>query len=117
MTSTSIGKRGEHLACRFLESKKIDIVARNWRLGKGEIDIIGKDKDTLVFVEVKYRRSLVYGEPEEALTRKKQEMLRAAITGYIVKHRVRRFRVDVVAVLEMGGKVSIRLIKDILLLQ
>ena len=48
-----IGQKGEDLACRILEEKKWAILARNWRTRRGEIDIIGLDRDTIVFVEVK----------------------------------------------------------------
>jgi putative endonuclease len=117
MTNTKTGVRGEHFACRFLESKGMRIITRNWRYGKGEIDIIAQDKDTLVFIEVKYRKSLAFGLPEEAMTRAKQIMLRQTIAGYLLQHKVPRFRVDVVAIVDMQGKASLRHLKDILLLQ
>ena len=75
------GRRGEDIAHRFLQRSGIVIVARNYRLpaGAGEIDLIGWDRDTLVFVEVKSRHTDEYGLPERAIDREKElRIIRAA---------------------------------------
>jgi putative endonuclease len=67
------GARGEKLACRFLRSHSYKILYRNFRArGGGEIDIVCRDADTLVFVEVKTRRDENFGRPIEAVDRQKQ---------------------------------------------
>ena len=60
-----IGRLGENLAAEFLTSKGWEIVSRNYRHGKAEIDLIVKREDWTIFVEVKTRSSSMYGEPEE----------------------------------------------------
>jgi putative endonuclease len=67
------GARGEKLASRFLRSRGYKILYRNFKVrGGGEIDIVCRDADTLVFVEVKTRRSVEFGRPIEAVGREKQ---------------------------------------------
>src|SRR5205809_3857325 len=69
----ALGRRGEDIAHRFLQRAGIVIVARNYRLssGSGEIDLIGWDQDTLVFIEVKSRQTDEYGSPDRAVGREK----------------------------------------------
>ncbi|RYD81305.1 MAG: YraN family protein [Sphingobacteriales bacterium] len=78
-TNNTTGAAGEEAAANFLLRKGYEIVARNFKADKCEIDIIAKEKNTLVFVEVKTRSSGKYGNPEEAVTPAKQRnMVRAA---------------------------------------
>lgn len=75
------GRRGEDIAHRFLQRTGMTIVARNYRTatGSGEIDLIGWDRETLVFIEVKTRTTDEYGDPDRAIgIEKKQKLLRAA---------------------------------------
>jgi putative endonuclease len=77
----ALGRRGEDIAHRYLRRAGIVIVARNYRTSNGcaEIDLIGWDKDTLVFVEVKSRQTDHYGAPDRAIGREKWfHLLRAA---------------------------------------
>lgn len=64
---TQIGRRGENLAAEFLAKQGFEIVARNYRFGHGEIDLIVKREDWLLFIEVKTRSSSDFGNPEEFL--------------------------------------------------
>ncbi len=74
-----LAKKGEDIACKYLLNKSYQIVDRNFHSRNGEIDIIAKDKNTLVFVEVKTRISKFYGKPEEAVTKwKLQAIVRCA---------------------------------------
>jgi len=66
-----IGKKGEQLAAEWLEQKGDQILFRNWRYSHYEIDIISLRKEVLCFIEVKTRRSLLYGMPEEAVNGEK----------------------------------------------
>lgn len=98
---SNIGLLGESLAVSYLQKKSSIILARNYRGGKGEIDIVALDRGTLVFVEVKTRTSEHYGSPKEAVTKRKiAEIIR---TGqyYCQKYpdMPRSLRIDVIAVL------------------
>ncbi len=77
----ALGKRGEDIAHRYLQRVGIIIVARNYRMasGGGELDLIGWENDTLVFVEVKSRQTEAYGAPDRAIGHQKESnLLRAA---------------------------------------
>lgn len=78
-----LGKEGEGLAADFLVNHGFEIVSRNYRYRRAEIDLIAKRDDWLIFVEVKTRSSSAYGEPEEAVTAKKVRMLFDAAEEYI----------------------------------
>ena len=79
----ALGRRGEDIAQRFLQRAGIVIVDRNYRMasGGGEVDLIGWEADTLVFVEVKSRKSDEYGAPDRAIGPQKQSSLIRAATG------------------------------------
>lgn len=77
----ALGRRGEDIAHRFLQRAGIIVVARNYRLntGAGEIDLVGWDHDTLVFIEVKSRQSEEFGAPDRAIgPEKRWRIIRAA---------------------------------------
>lgn len=94
------GVLGEELAVRNLENSGFTIVERNWRCEGGELDIVAKDGETLVFVEVKTRRTQFLGTPQEAVDGKKQARLRNLALRYIHKtgSGAASYRFDVVAV-------------------
>ncbi len=81
-----LGKEGEQEAVYFLERNGYQILERNWRYQKAEIDIIAKKEDKLIVVEVKTRSSDFYGNPEEAISSKKIKLLVEATDAYIHKH-------------------------------
>lgn len=97
------GDYGEELACRFLSELGYEIVGRNYHFGHGEIDIIAKDKETLVFVEVKYRKNLEYGEPELAITKTKQSQIRKTAEAYLYEKKIKEqpCRIDFIAILHL----------------
>ena len=82
------GDKGEDLAVKLLEDSDYEIVERNYRFGKGEIDIIAKDKDTLVFVEVKTRKNLEFGPPELAITMNKQRQIKKIAEAYLFEKKI-----------------------------
>jgi putative endonuclease len=95
------GNAGEDTAAEYLTQQGMTILRRNFHFGRtGEIDIIAEDGETLVFVEVKARRSDAYGSPEEAITPAKQRSLQRVAAGYLyvngIEHRECRF--DVIAI-------------------
>lgn len=78
-----LGKEGERLAANFLMQKGFEVVYRNFRYRRAEIDLIVRREDWLLFVEVKTRSSSAFGEPEEAVTAKKVRMMYDAAEEYI----------------------------------
>ncbi|MDO9545295.1 MAG: YraN family protein [Pelolinea sp.] len=82
-TKKEIGDWGEEVATRFLIDNGVEIIDRNVRTQNGEIDIIGKKSDTIIFFEVKTRRSKQYGNPEDAVNSRKQEHIRRSALEYI----------------------------------
>ena len=71
-----VGKNGENIACKYLEQIGYKIITRNYRNKYGEIDIIAKENDNYVFVEVKSRNTNKYGNPAEAVNKSKIEKSR-----------------------------------------
>ena len=100
-TNKNVGDRGEDLAVDLLTKKNYKIIERNYRFGHGEIDIIAKDKDVLVFLEVKTRKNLEFGPPELAVTKNKQRQIRKIAEMYLVENKISDIdcRMDVVAIL------------------
>lgn len=111
------GKQGEMIAVNFLKNQGYSIVEKNFHQGYSEIDIIAKEADTLVFVEVKTRAGDEFGTPEEAITPWKLRNLKRAAEFYILCNPVGESSVRIDAVcISMGvdGKVkSINLYKNI----
>ncbi|HEY5540156.1 MAG TPA: YraN family protein [Coriobacteriia bacterium] len=78
-----LGERGEDAAAAFLERAGMTVVERNWRCQAGEIDIVGLDDDAIVFVEVKTRRTVNKGTPEEAVTPAKRRRYAKLAAAYL----------------------------------
>lgn len=84
-----LGRSGEALACRQLERSGYLIAARNWRCGLGEIDIVARRGDTVVFVEVRTRRRTDrFGTPAESVDARKQSRLRRVAQAYLRQARL-----------------------------
>jgi putative endonuclease len=85
LTSKELAAKGEELAAKILKEKGYEIIERNYRYGHGEIDIIAIDPGDgyTVFVEVKTRKNLEYGEPEYAITKTKQKQIRKIAELYL----------------------------------
>ncbi len=100
----AMGLEGEEIACRYLIRKKYDILARRFKMFRGEIDIVARDGETLVFIEVKTRADESHGRPEEAVTPGKQRQIRRIAQGYLVANPSPGVdcRFDVVAILFRG---------------
>jgi len=80
----ALGMSGEEAAVAYLQKKKYRVISHGFRFHRGEIDIIAYDKDILVFVEVKTRRSPDFGLPEEAVTRLKQHQIQKLAEAYLM---------------------------------
>ena len=105
MKRRDTGILGEKLAGDFLKKRGYHILETNYRCSEGEIDIIAGHKDSLVFIEVRTKRSLQFGTPEESITPTKREKLRTVAAHYQQTHDnlPSTWRIDVVAV-EMDKK-------------
>jgi putative endonuclease len=109
-----LGKRGEALAVEFLKKQHYRILATNYRVKSGEIDIVARDGGTLVFVEVKTRTSDFYAQPIESVGHFKQRKLRCLAERYLGQHDVPEcdVRFDVVSIVERAGRPEIELIRN-----
>ena len=105
MKRRETGALGENLACEFLGNNGYSIVERNFRCPSGEVDIIARQKETLVFVEVRTKSSRWFGSPEESITSTKMEKLRNVAAYYWQNHTnlPESWRIDVVAI-EVNGR-------------
>jgi putative endonuclease len=101
----SLGNFGERVAASHLEAKGYEILERNWSVREGEIDIIASKPDEIVFVEVRARRGGSFGSPEESITGRKAQHVRAAAAAYLQEHpeSPETQRIDVIA-LELDAK-------------
>ena len=108
------GTAGEEVAALHLRELGMEIVEMNYRFGRGEIDIIAHDGEVLVFCEVKSRTGKQYGDPEFAITPKKQRQIRRVAEGYLYEHEIKEqaCRFDVVAIRWLGNKPQINYIRN-----
>ena len=107
MKRRDVGILGEKLARDFLEKRGYHIRENNYRCPEGEVDIVAKHEDSLVFIEVRTKKSLEFGSPEESITLTKKERLRAIASHYQQTHNnlPASWRIDVVAVeIDQKGK-------------
>jgi len=116
LTRAEIGALGERLAADHLTGLGLRIVTRNWRCRYGELDVIAvdPDTDTVVFVEVKTRRSREAGAPEEAVDERKQKRMRRAAEIFAMRYRADdiTMRFDVVAIDASGERLEIELLRN-----
>jgi len=95
------GKKGEELALNFLENNGYKLIEKNFKSKFGEIDLIMKDGEVVVFVEVKYRLSEDYGSPKDAVTYEKMKKIIKTAEYFIVKNNLNSlYRFDVVSILK-----------------
>lgn len=94
-----LGKRGEVIAKQYLEENGYEILDENWTHGKSEVDLIAYQNGMMVFVEVKARTSIAFGEPEDFVERKKQKQLELASAEYIyIMNHQNDIRFDIIAI-------------------
>lgn len=110
-----MGNWGEQAAVEYLEKQGYVILTRNFRTGHGEVDIIARQENVLVFVEVKARSSNRYGFPEHSVTPRKRMHILSAAEKYVLDHpEFQTWRVDVIAVEGETGKVNITHFENVL---
>jgi putative endonuclease len=82
-----LGRKGEDLAASYLCNLGWEILERNYRTRLGEIDLVCRDRDSIVFVEVKTRTETDFARPDQSVTQRKQAKLRRLVEDYLVQHR------------------------------
>ncbi len=115
MSNKLIGQKGEQLAEEYLKKQGYKIIETNKRFSRFcEIDIIAKDKETLVFCEVKTRSSDFCGSPFEAITRTKYENIKTGLFSYLqeTKIKYKNFRIDVISII-LNPDIKINHLKNI----
>lgn len=114
-TRQGLGKKGETLAVEYLKKHGYAIVQTNFRFERAEIDVIAKEKDVLVFVEVKTRRRGSLGEPEDAITTRKRDQIVKAAQGFLYNSHLpeAECRFDVITIKQSYGKMEISHFKDV----
>jgi putative endonuclease len=114
LKNRSSGAWGEELALRYLTRQGYTLVERNYRTRYGELDLVVRSGTTLVFVEVKLRRTTGFGDPLEAVTPHKQARIRSLAERYLLDREPAfdTVRFDVVGILLGKGPPNVRHIED-----
>ena len=99
------GRWGEALAATFLMEKGYEIIERNWRYSRAEVDLIARDQGTLIFVEVKLRKNADFGSPASFVGQKKQRLLTDAAAVFCEKNQHEgEIRFDVIGIIGAPGQ-------------
>ncbi len=108
-----LGKKGEQLAVNFLLEKQYDIIERNYRFDKAEVDIIAQKNDTLAIIEVKTRTSIDFGNPQDFVNPKKIKRLVKAVDEYITVNNLNvEVRFDIIAIVKEDKNFKIEHLKN-----
>ena len=100
LSNSEIGALGESYATAYLESKNYQIIARNWRFNRAEIDIIAKRKEDFIFIEVKTRSYDFFGKPEEFISNEQENRIIDASQRFLDRcDRYSEIRYDIISVL------------------
>lgn len=110
MANDLLGHWGESIAAEYLRKKRYTVVAANYRCRLGEIDLIAENRNFLIFVEVKLRKSPAFAEAREFVDRKKQERLKQTALLYLAQHEenTKQPRFDVIEIYAPQGTATIR---------
>ncbi|MDH5258286.1 MAG: YraN family protein [Gammaproteobacteria bacterium] len=101
-TTSDIGKSAENLAAEYLAKQGLNVIDRNFSAKTGEIDLIAMDSKTLVFVEVKFRKNSLFGQPYETVTHSKQQKIIRTAQTYLQKNKKysnKACRFDIISIL------------------
>jgi putative endonuclease len=110
----ALGRKGEDLAAKWLEEKGYKILHRNWRYSRAEVDIIAEKDGVLHFIEIKTRRSLTFGLPEESVDEKKLDTLMDAAEEFLFRFpKWERIQYDVLAIQIRGENVDYFFLEDV----
>ncbi len=113
-STNAFGELGERIAARWLENAGFKILARRFRCGKRDIDLVAQFESTIAFIEVKARTGDAFGDPVEAVNRRKQRELAKSAQSWIDRHgrSGETYRFDVVGILMQDRRVFVRHIPD-----
>jgi putative endonuclease len=112
----AVGRFGEERAVAHLRAHGHEILDRNWRCAEGELDIVARERDVLVFCEVKTRSGRAFGDPAEAVDRDKLRRIRRLALRWLAGHQFngyRELRFDVVAVIRERSGVTVRHVRGV----
>ncbi len=98
-----LGEKGEQMARNYLLAEGYEIIATNWRTGHKEIDIIARQEDIFIFIEVKTRHSSKFGMPETTLTETQSNAIVAAASVFLENKSYRDIRFDIIAIMFKAG--------------
>ena len=98
-TNRKIGEKGELIAEQFLKESGFEIIEKNWRTGHKEIDVICKQEDYYIFVEVKTRTTVRQGMPEESISESKIRSVTEAARIYLYEKKYKDIRFDVISII------------------
>lgn len=99
MNNRDFGNMGEDLACEYLLKNGYQILERNKHFSKlCEIDIIAKFKNTIVFVEVKTRKTNSFGTPLEAITKTKYHNIKTGVLSYLQENKIKKYQIDAIGI-------------------
>lgn len=114
-TTRAIGQETESLACHYLLAQGLCLLERNFSVPQGEIDLIMEDTQSLIFIEVRYRRNNTFGSGAETITRSKQRKLLATAARYLQRNPQqadRPARFDVISICMENNRPLINWIKN-----
>ncbi|MBP8016991.1 YraN family protein [Candidatus Gracilibacteria bacterium] len=114
-STKNIGNSGEIIAINYLQKKGYKIIATNYFIKGGEIDIVAKKDYKIIFIEVKYRKSLDFGTPEDAMTKVKKQRFLFTIQNYIISKNIEEENIeaDFISITEKNGNIEIKHYKNI----
>jgi putative endonuclease len=106
LTNNELGKIGEDIATVYLQDMGYEILVRNWRFERVELDIVARKDSILVFCEVKTRRSVSHGVPSDAITPIKLQHIRTAALHWLTNNQSRHkgIRFDAISVIHCDGQ-------------
>ncbi|MCW9012674.1 MAG: YraN family protein [Gammaproteobacteria bacterium] len=109
----SKGKRAEQLACNHLLQQGLVLIEKNYHCRQGEIDLIMTQNDSLIFIEVRYRKNNDYGGAKESITRAKQKKIHITALHYMQRHNKNvNARFDVIAITGEGKQQQLEWIQN-----
>lgn len=108
-----LGKKGEELAVNYLQKQGYDVIERNYRFDKAEVDIIARQNNTLAIIEVKTRSSIDFGNPQDFVKPKQIKNLVKAVDEYVTTNGLDvEIRFDIIAIVKEKNQFSIEHIED-----
>ena len=110
-----LGQLGEDHAANYLVDRGFQIIERNWRCSAGEVDLVARQQDQIVFIEVKTRNGTGYGHPFEAISEQKVLRMRRVAAAWCQANQVAgaKIRLDAIAVLLRGERAAIEHLKQV----